>query len=1023
MNFMGLGVSFGAKDDGLITALGGIETRLAGIQESLIGMNTLQGASAAAQGVVDSAGAMESGVAAAAEGFRSLGDDAVGSLLGIGDTAGDVETDVGSGLFKTRHRLKLTGFAFIDMKTLISGLAAPITGAIKLMGNLAKAFSPAAFDSGLKSLQEGVNLMNSMESELFSTGVSARQMGANFGYTGAALDKFESQAASMAYNLDVGIETAARAIRGFEEAGDEMRAAGFKNASEVAKFSEASGVNVDSLRNTFMAMTRVAGMTGEQIQQVASSLLDMGRKTGDVSGAMEQLPEVMKMIEQQVRLLPPGYALAGKEAADFTIQTAALAAGLFKFSQNSDEARESSMTIAKAILEAQSSFQDMFTGINSEIPGFLQDLAVIGVDTKTVFNLMKSGPQGFVQGITDMVAGMDRSKKNSVRFAADMELIRTRLKSALGDEAANKLVTFFLKADDATMQTMASVKNATGTLAEFGKEAHKASFNLSDRMDRALQRVNTSLRSLSRSKSNKFIKNLQKDSKNLANRMKIAGERGTFLGKVLGKISEADQIGGLTFIPESLRSTAVLAGEGTAALMKTWDAFKAGGGVIGVVRNGLAMFAADMALTTEAGESFGTAFNRTADKFAGIYAPMIEGAGDFVEEWVGKFAEMDFEAMLGSDVDPESAVGKIKAAFASIEWRDIWEKLKTGIKNLWAEIKPQVDEFLGFLSDEMAGFWKEHGGPVKDAFWIGIIGLFSVSALMPILWGALSALGGTLMSMFAGAVMTALGSALSSIASWAVLTLLPTITSAFISVGGAILGALTAPVWAIVGIMALVVAAAALVWYNFGDEISAFFSGMWKEVKLIFGQIGTFFSELFGEKVTNVFLALGTSISSLFGTITGLAKTLIGGPFGAVFDWITGGGDEENGIEDKLGETTKAAKGAAKELSKLDQHERDLGRRRTPFTTGVVVDPRTEAARQSQLAGMSEELQAIHDPMWWSGSGGYRDLFDRRMGQLIQVVTDQRPDDKKQPNIPGGRIRGGKIPDNTRTTPAYGGSG
>ena len=72
MNFMGLGVSFGAKDDGLITALGGIETRLAGIQESLIGMNTLDGASAAAQGVVDSAGAMESGVAAAAEGFKSL---------------------------------------------------------------------------------------------------------------------------------------------------------------------------------------------------------------------------------------------------------------------------------------------------------------------------------------------------------------------------------------------------------------------------------------------------------------------------------------------------------------------------------------------------------------------------------------------------------------------------------------------------------------------------------------------------------------------------------------------------------------------------------------------------------------------------------------------------------------------------------------------------------------------------------------------------------------------------------------
>ena len=330
-------------------------------------------------------------------------------------------------------------------------------------------------------------------------------------------------------------------------------------------------------------------------------------------------------------------------------------------------------------------------------------------------------------------------------------------------------------------------------------------------------------------------------------------------------------------------------------------------------------------------------------------------------------------------------------------------------------------EFLGFLSSEMSKFWEAYGGPIKDAFWLGIIGLFSVAALMPILWGALTTMGSALMSFFGGLVMSALGSALSSIASWAVLTLLPTITSAFISVGGAILAALTAPVWAIIGIIAAVVATAAIIWYNFGDEISAFFSGMWREVKEIFGKIGTFFSELFGEKVTNVFLALGDSIGSLFDTIAGLAKTLIIGPFGKVFDFITGGGDDADDMTKGLDEATKAAEGLDTSFKNLNKHEQDSGRRRTPFQAGVVADPQLEAARKNQLAGMSEELQAIHNPMWWDGPGGYRDMFNQHMTRLTTAVKEQPG--ATAPTKPGKNITraGRQPPGNTTVTPSRGG--
>lgn len=994
MNFLGLGVSFGAKDDGLITALGGIETRLAGIQESLVGMNTMQGASAAAQEVVASAGAMESSVASAADAFNSFGKDATDSFLGIGDTASDVETDVGSGLFKTRHRLKLTGFGFISLGAIVAGLTAPIRAVTKLMGGLAQSFSPAAFDDGLKKLQEGMNLMNSMESELFSTGVSARQMGAQFGYTGDALDKFESQAASMAYNLDVGIETAARAIRGFEEAGDEMRAVGFKNASEVAKFSEASGVNVDTLRNTFMAMTRVAGMTGDQIKQVASSMLHMGRKTGDVTGAMEQLPDTMEMIAQQVALLPPEYQLAGKEAADFAVQTAALTVGLFKYSQTSDKARSSSQTIAKAILEAQSGFQDMFTGVSDELPGFMTELAVIGVDTTKVFELMKQGPQGFVQGMTDLVAGMDRTDPK--KFTAKMELVRTRLKQALGDEAATELTNFFLKADKATVKAMASVTTATDSLAQFGKEAHKASFNLSDRMDRALQRVNTSLRRMARPATRAFIKNLNKDVRGLSKRMRIAGKEGGVLGDALGIISRADQLGGLAFLPKQLRSTAVLAGEASGALMKTWEAFKAGGGAIGLVRNGIALFATDMVLTRKAGESWEKSFNRTANKFADIYAPMIEDAGDFVEKWIGKFADINWDNIFSGDADPKSAMGKIQKAFNTIDWAGIWGNLKKGLSKLWTAIEPSVTRFLDFVGAELGAFWENYGGPIRTAFWAGIIGLFSVSALMPILWGAL----------------TALGSAIAS-------ALLPYVMAAFASVGAAILGALTAPVWAIVGIVAAVVAAAAAIWYAFGDEIKVFANDLWNSVTYVFEKIGGFFSDLFGDDVTQIFNDLANSISYVFDKVAEYADNLLGGAFGKVWDFFTGGGEGTNKVAEGMKEAVDAAKGL-EGFGKLSQHEMDRPRR-SQFSY-VAADPRMEAARKKQLAGMSEELQAIHDPLWWSGSGGYRDMFNQHMMKLTAAVREQSRD--TAPSSPGGkrRMKGGKTPDNTTVAPASAGS-
>lgn len=996
MNFLGLGVSFGAKDDGLITALGGIEARLAGIQESLVGMGSVKGVGAAAEGIVEDAKSMESSVVDAAEGFKSFGADATDSLLGISDTASDVETDVGSGLFKTRSRLKLTGFGFISLGAIVSGLTAPIRGVSKLMGGLARAFSPAAFDAGLKQLQDGMNLMNSMESELFSTGISARQMGAQFGYTGAELDKFESRAASMAYSLDVGVETAARAIRGFTEAESEMRAVGITSAQDLARFSESFGVNADTLRNNLMAMRRAGGLSDEQIAQVTSSMVQMGQQTGDVTGALEQLPETMEMIRDQAALMGPDFKLSSQQIADFAVSTQSVAAGFFSVFQDSDKARASASTISKALIESQSGFQNMLAGTADSLDTFRQEMNILGLESDASFNALKKGPQGFLEGMSQMYASL---KKTGNLTESRANFIRGRLEAALGGEAANEMMTFFASADASALKLMGTVSNASENLGKLGKEAHKASFNLSDRFERALAAANTQLRSLTRKDTRQFVRGLGKDVRGIGKSLRAAGKEGGPLSGALKIISSADQLGGLAFVPKQLRATAVVAGEASGALMKTWESFKAGGGAIGLVRNGIALFVTDMIASRKEGETWEKSFNKTANKFADIYAPMIEDAGNFVEKWVAEFAKIDWENIFSGDADPESAMGKIQEAFKSIDWKAIWDNISKGFSALWDQLKPYVVKFMDWAAGHLENFWDEHGDVIRKAFWGGIISMFSLAALMPILWGAL----------------TAVGSAIAS-------ALIPWVTGAFASVGAAILGAFTAPVWAIIGIIAAVVAAAAAIWYAFGDEIKIFANDLWNSVTYVFEKIGGFFGDLFGGEVTQIFKDLANSISWVFDEITSYADTLLGGAFGKVWDFFTGGEDDADKIAEGLSKTTEAAKSLDKEFGKLNQHERDLGRRRTQFAY-ASADPRIEQQRQKQLAGMSEELRAIHDPMWWSGAGGYRELFDRRMTQLIAASTNKA--NSTSPTAPPSgsrRMTGRKPPSNVTTAPGSGGS-
>ena len=116
----------------------------------------------------------------------------------------------------------------------------------------------------------------------------------------------------------------------------------------------------------------------------------------------------------------------------------------------------------------------------------------------------------------------------------------------------------------------------------------------------------------------------------------------------------------------------------------------------------------------------------------------------------------------------------------------------------------------------------------------------------------------------------------------------------------------------------------------------------------------------FGEAIIDKFSEIAQTVSDI---MIGMYETVA---YGAVTSAVI--------LEENLGSTIQ-------KLKQMADAQEDLAE--AQWTREHMVAPEADKSRSDMLSRMSEDLQAIHDPMWYSGSGGYRDVFLAKMNQLI----------------------------------------
>lgn len=412
----------------------------------------------------------------------------------------------------------------------------------------------------VQGLTQGVNLTTAYEAHMQALSTSARALGANLGYTGSQLNRFTSRAAGLADGLNVSADVATSAVDAFARGGEGLRLVGIRSAADATRFQAVFG-GIQDLSGTIHQLRTEFQLTDEQIQQVVGSTTAMGRATGNVSGAYQNLGSVLQMLRQQASL--QGAELDNTELSSYARQVQALSAGFYQMTHNADEARQMASQVFQAQLGARDNFQQMFAGTSDELGTFLESLSIAQGDVNHAFEQMRQGPADFITGLTQMVR---QAKRNGPITAEQFNFLARYVERAMPG-AGQAVVNFMRSSDDATLEVMSNVENATADLGRMAREAHRTGRTLQEEFDRVQQIGVAAFRSIGRREAVELVRDTSAEFQRFNTHLREVVRAGGPMAEFVEKLSAVHQIGALALIPRTLRPMAVLFGHVTEQLL------------------------------------------------------------------------------------------------------------------------------------------------------------------------------------------------------------------------------------------------------------------------------------------------------------------------------------------------------------------------------------------------------------------------------------------------------------------------
>lgn len=358
--------------------------------------------------------------------------------------------------------------------------------------------------------------------------------------------RLQSVIGGMSHGMNVSLEGTAKHYLAFQQQGVNLaKILGTKGLSGTVKrliqITSTFGVEGEQLASMASTLTKGFGFTEKRVRGLMGMVFRMGKAFGFGRQAMQQMPGLIKEINDQTAHFLKG--ASPEEIEKITKSIMKLGIGLQRSLGGSfEDALEMSKNLFTVLTSERKNFTDMFAGVGGAMGDVLKAAATSG-GFKDAQKMIFSDPAKFIKLLNDLI------KKNTGGMGVRFIALRKRIVGALGGNFGhlmNKMkvgwkdgAAAMSKADKVAAETTKNMK----ALGEAAAKAFKSGLTAGDAYDRMLKSYQTRVMKLSDPAMSKWIKDQQKGFKTFHDKLDNVVKKGGPLGDLTKRLLLVQRVG------------------------------------------------------------------------------------------------------------------------------------------------------------------------------------------------------------------------------------------------------------------------------------------------------------------------------------------------------------------------------------------------------------------------------------------------------------------------------------------------
>jgi len=595
---------------------------------------------------------------------------------------------------------------------------------------------------------QSMNLTTSLEASRFNAAKSAKMAAASMALEAGPRRQMIKDVVRLNEAYKISTSVAISTTKAFARNEDAFKAWGL-SVDDAAKQGEAFGIDNEKLGSSISRLADLTKLklTDDAFKNLGTELGNLAARTTDYGGTMKDLPGLV----DRLALAQQNLQLSGEDVQAFAKGIIGLRGDISRIFDDPDIGKEFSESMTDALTGANKGMNRLLSGIENNIPGVVEQLAIAGFNVTDVFERMKKDPQTFTQELLKSIGKMKAGSKGYL-------FVRARLEEAFGEKTTAKLFEASARNAEKMEKAFGNTGVAMMTMSERARQGLPAFRTLQESLELMENQLETRLRGAFAG-GRDYVKSTGAAFKKFGDVMMDISKEGGLAGTMAKKLAEIHQIGAQALLPKALQPMAAVLGTIASRLapviarladmgvltLDLWSPLRA----VAAAGLGVAVMLKVNAMAIKKDikwrKKHGIAIN---DEVAIMKEAKIRTV-KAIKDYIFKFRDFAKDLLKGGG-NMLSDIGDVMSDVWDVVvtvWDDLWPRIKVRLQEAWVGIKQFASGIFGAFAGEApasrsqmqvygmrvgealktawkaaVAFWKVNIGPIVADMWNGFTG-------------------------------------------------------------------------------------------------------------------------------------------------------------------------------------------------------------------------------------------------------------------------------------------------------------